>query len=133
MRKFALLFLVTASSFGSVGCINFGNRWNLPDPDQATIVAIWSAVEPQKAESYVVVLEQRERFAKVAVDEATFKAIHEGDKVEVELVSVTFTEDDKYIRETEYCWKIGDCKYKIVFRWDATKRPVRPNSDFDKS
>lgn len=136
MKKFALLFLVAVLSFGFVGCAgSFRTPWNLPDPDQATVIEVWSSDESsegQNVESYVVVFEQRERFAKVLVDKATFEAVREGDKVEIELMSITSTEDKKYFLEVEYCWHVGDRDYQVIFKCDATECPVRPDSDADE-
>lgn len=137
MRKFALLFLVAVLSFGFMGCAgSFRKPWNLPDPDKATVVDTWigdAASEDQSGEYYVVVFEQRERFVKVHVDKKVFDAVHEGDVVEVELVSITSTEDNMYILEVEYLWHVGGKKYPVIFKWDAKDRPVRPKPDPRKS
>ncbi len=138
MRKIALSMLVAALSLGFVGCAGslFKNPWNMPDPDQATVAEVWIGDENEEGRSvgsYVVVLEQRDRFVIVVVDKATFESVHEGDKVEIELISVTSTEDNRYILEVEYCWHVGKQDFQVIFKWDATKRPVRPGSDSDKS
>ncbi len=130
MRKIVQLMLVVAVSFGFIGCAgSFKNPWNFPDPDKATVVDVWSGDETggdQSAGSYVVVFEQRGQFAKVHVDKKTFESAHEGDVVEIELISVTSTEDNRYVLEVEYCWHIGGQKYPVIFRWDAKTRPARP-------
>ncbi len=148
MHKFALLFLVAALSFGLMGCavppanpranLRTNSGWDLPDPDQATIVDVWSeeAGDAQHADSYVVVLSHtvkgQERFDKVFVDKETFASVHEGDTVEIELMSVTSNEDNRYILEIEYCWHVGDQDLQVIFKCDATERPIRPDPGSDK-
>ncbi|MDO8467298.1 MAG: hypothetical protein Q7S83_04135 [bacterium] len=133
MHKIAQLMLVAALAFGLAGCAgSFRKPWNFPDPDKATIVDVWSSDETgedQSGESYVVVFEQRERFVELSVDKATFDSVHEGDTVEIELISITSTEDNRYILEVEYLWHVGGQKYPVIFRWDAKDRPVRPKTD----
>ena len=137
MRKIAQLMLVAVLSFGFIGCTgSFRKPWNLPDPDKATIVDVWisdETSEDQSVGSYVVVFEQRERFVKVCVDKKVFDAVHEGDTVEIELISITSTMDNQYILEVEYLWHVGGQKYPVIFRWDAKDRPVRPKPDPRKS
>lgn len=132
MRKYALFGMIAVLSFGSVGCMNVGNRWNLPDPDQATVVDVWSDYENHEGKSvevYIVVFELRERFAKVRVAKDTFEAVHEGDKAEVELMSLSLTQDDQYLLETEYCWHVGGRDYQVIFKSSAKERPARPKAD----
>lgn len=138
MRKLASFAFVVVLSLGFVGCVGVSSRnhMNLPDPDQATVTEVWVGDENEEGQSvgsYVVVLEQRNRFVIVVVDKATFESVHEGDKVEIELISVTSTEDDRYILEVEYCWHVGKQDFQVIFKWDATQRPVRPGSGPDKS
>lgn len=138
MRRLALLALIAVLSFGFVGCAGslFKNPWNLPDPDWATVTEVWVGDENEEGSdvgSYVVVLEQRDRFVTVIVDKATFESVHEGDKVEIELKSVTSTEDNRYVLEIEYCWHVGNQDFQVIFKCDATERPVRPGSGPGKS
>src|SRR3989344_3536899 len=111
MRKIAQLMLVAVLSFGFTGCAgSFRKPWNFPDPDKATIVDVWisdKADEDQSGESYVVVFEQRGLFAKVYVDKEVFESVHEGATVEIELISITSIEDNQYILEGEYLWRVG--------------------------
>lgn len=137
MRKLASFALVFVLSFGFVGCVGVSSRnhMNLPDPDQATIAEAWIGDEDEEGPdvgSYVVVLEQRDRFVKLLVDKATFESVHEGDKVEIELISVTSTEDNRYILEVEYCWHVGKQDFQVIFKWDATQRPVPPGKKTSK-
>lgn len=137
MKKVALLALAAVLSLGFMGCAgSFKDPLNLPDPDQATVVGVWSeskTSEGQSTEIYVVVLEQRERFVKLSVDKATFEVVREGDTVEVELISYTLTQDNVYLLETEYLWKVGGQKYPVIFKCDARTRPTRPVPSADKS
>ncbi len=124
MRKFALLFCVVALSFWFGGCINAQRinpkaKWNLSDPYQTTIVETRSDYEAhgdRDFEFYVVVFEHMGRRAEVRVEKETFEAIHEGDKVDLDLLSVTTTEDDRYFLEVCYTWDIGKHEYNVVFR-----------------
>lgn len=138
MRKFALLFLVAVLSFGFVGCAGtFKKPQNLPpDPTVSTVVGAWITQVPGKnqlEDAYIVVFEDRERFAMVYVDKASFESVHEGDKVELGLLSATYTEDYKYFLETEYVWKVSGREYPVIFKWDAKERPMPPKADPKKS
>ena len=148
MRKFALLFLVVVLSFGFMGCVippanppanlRTNSGWDLPDPDQATIADMWreEADDVHSSDLYIVVLshtvKDQERFEKVSVDKETFSSVHEGDTVEIELISVTSNENETYVLEIEYCWHAGDRDYQVIFRCEATKQPTQPGYEFDK-
>ncbi len=141
MRKSALLFLVAILSFGFAGCVNLGRvnpekKWNLSDPYQTAIVETRSDYEAranQPFEFYVVVFEHMGQRAEVRVEESTFEAVHKGDKVDLDLLSVTTTEDDLYFLEVCYTWNIGGHTYNVVFRGEAPKPPVQPIPGIDKS
>lgn len=140
MRKLDLLALVAVLSFGFVGCAgSFKDPLSLPDPDQATVVGTWISQVPGKnqlEESYVVVLQQRALsdkhaapFVELRVDKATFDSVREGDKVELELMSYTLTQDNAYLLEIEYRWHVSGRDYPVIFKCDATKCPVPPKID----
>ncbi|TSC82616.1 MAG: hypothetical protein G01um101419_534 [Parcubacteria group bacterium Gr01-1014_19] len=127
MRKFALLFCVVALSSGFGGCINAQRinpeqKWNLQDPYKTTVVETWSDYKTpgnEDSQFYVVVFEHMGRRAEVHVEKSTFDAVHEGSEVDLDLLSVTTTEDDLYFLEVCYTWDIGKHEYNVVFRCDA--------------